>query len=137
MQIKRKAQAVWNGNGKEGKGVLTTDSGVLKSTPYSFNTRFGDQLGTNPEELIAAAHSGCFSMKLAFNFQGANITPESIDTSATVILEEGTITEIVLDTKVKAAVDKAKFDELVNDAKENCPISKLFKAKITLNASLV
>ena len=137
MQIKRHATAHWAGNGKEGKGTVTTQSGVLKDSQYSFNTRFEDGIGTNPEELIGAAHAGCFSMKLAFNFQAAGITPETIDTTSTVILEDGGITQVELVTKVKADVDQAKFEELVNDAKLNCPISKLFNAEITLKAELV
>lgn len=137
MQIKRSASAHWAGSGKDGQGALTTQSGVLTDTQYSFNTRFADGIGTNPEELIGAAHAGCFSMKLAFNFQAAGITPETIDTTSTVILENGGITEVQLVTKVKADVDAAKFDELVNDAKLNCPISKLFTAPITLAAELV
>ena len=94
MQIKRKATAVWNGSGKEGKGQLTTQSGVLKDTQYGFNSRFADGIGTNPEELIAAAHSGCFSMKLAFNLQEAGLTADEIQTSAVVILENGGINQI-------------------------------------------
>ncbi len=137
MQIKRQATAHWAGNGKEGKGTVTTQSGVLKDSQYSFNTRFADGIGTNPEELIGAAHAGCFSMKLAFNFQAAGITPETIDTTSTVILEDGGISTIELVTKVKADVDQAKFEELANDAKVNCPISKLFNANITLKAELV
>ena len=137
MQIKRHATAHWAGNGKEGNGTLTTQSGVLKDSQYSFNTRFADGIGTNPEELIGAAHAGCFSMKLAFNFQAAGITPETIDTTSTVILEDGGITQVELVTKVKADVDQAKFEELVNDAKLNCLISKLFNATITLKAELV
>ena len=137
MQIKRQATAHWAGNGKEGKGTVTTQSGVLKDSQYSFNTRFADGIGTNPEELIGAAHAGCFSMKLAFNFQAAGITPETIDTTSTVILEDGGITQVELVTRVKADVDQAKFQELANDAKLNCPISKLFNANITLKAELV
>ena len=138
MQIKRKAQAEWLGSGKTGSGKLTSDSGVLKQTPYAFNTRFENQPGTNPEELIGAAHAGCFSMKLAFVFQEAGITPESINTTANVIFENGTITEVQLETKVKASgVDQSKFETYTNDAKENCPISKLLNTKITLKAELV
>lgn len=138
MQIKRKAQAEWLGSGKDGVGKLSSDSGVLKQTPYSFKTRFENEPGTNPEELIAAAHSGCFSMKLAFVFQAAGITAESINTTSTVILEEGAIKQVHLDTKVKVAgLDKAKFDEYVKDAKENCPISKLLTATITIDAVIV
>ncbi len=138
MVIKRNASAHWAGSGKEGKGALTSQSGVLKDTQYSFNTRFADGIGTNPEELIAAAHAGCFSMKLAFNLQAANITPESIDTQAVVNLEDGGIQQIDLTTSVKAAdLTAEKLEELALDAKANCPISKLFNANISLAIHLV
>lgn len=137
MQIKRNASAHWAGSGKEGKGALTTQSGVLSNTQYGFNSRFADGIGTNPEELIGAAHAGCFSMKLAFNLQAEGVTAESIDTQATVVFENGAIVEIVLDTKVKASgLDQEKFNTLVNGAKTDCPISKLLNTKITLQASL-
>lgn len=137
MQIKRKASAVWNGSGKDGSGTLTSTSGVLNSTPYSFNTRFGDVPGTNPEELIAAAHAGCFSMKLAFNLQAAGFAADSINTEATVVLADGAINLIELTTAVVVAgLEQEKFDELVADAKANCPISKLMNAEITLTATL-
>lgn len=138
MQIKRTATAHWEGSGKEGKGMLSTASGMLKDAQYGFKSRFEDGIGTNPEELIAAAHSGCFSMKLAFNLQGAGITPDSIDTKAIVVLENGAIPEIQLETTVKAsgiAIDK--FNELVADAKANCPISKLFNCTISVKATLI
>lgn len=138
MQIKRKATAEWMGSGKAGTGKLSLDSGVLKQTPYSFKTRFEGEPGTNPEELIGAAHAGCFSMKLAFVLQEAGITPDSIITTATVVLEDGAITEVHLETKVKASgLDQAKFETFTKDAKENCPVSKLLKANITLKAELV
>ncbi len=137
MQIKRKASAVWNGSGKDGSGTLTSTSGVLNSTPYSFNTRFGDVPGTNPEELIAAAHAGCFSMKLAFNLQAAGFAADSINTEATVVLADGAINLIELTAAVVVAgLEQEKFDELVADAKANCPISKLMNAEITLTATL-
>ncbi len=137
LKATRKASAQWLGSGKEGKGTLSTPSGGLDKTKYSAGSRFADEKGTNPEELIGAAHAGCFSMKLAFVFQEAGITPESIDTEAKVIFEDG-IKEIVLTTKVKApGVDQAKFMEMANDAKENCPVSQVLKAKISLDASLV
>lgn len=137
LKATRKATAQWLGSGKEGKGTLNSTSGVLENTKYSANSRFGDEKGTNPEELLAAAHAGCFSMKLAFVFQEAGFTPDSIDTEAKVIFEDG-IKEVVLTTKVKApGVDQAKFMEMANDAKENCPVSQLFKAKITLDATLI
>ena len=138
MQIKRNATAHWAGSGKDGKGHLTTQSGVLEETQYGFNSRFADGIGTNPEELIGAAHAGCFSMKLAFNLQEAGFTADSIDTKATVLFENGTIGEILLDTTVKAeGLTEDKFAELVADAKANCPISRLLNATITLTSKLV
>ena len=138
MQIKRKATAVWNGSGKEGKGQLTTQSGVLKDTQYGFNSRFADGIGTNPEELIAAAHSGCFSMKLAFNLQEAGLTADEIQTTAVVILENGGINQIDMTTSVKAeGLTAEKLDELALNAKENCPISKLLNANISLTINLL
>lgn len=138
MAIKRSATAHWTGSGKDGKGGLTTQSGVLSDTQYSFNTRFADGIGTNPEELIGAAHAGCFSMKLAFNFQAAGVTAESIDTQAVVVLDNGAIGQIELTTKVKiAGLSQEKFDEFVADAKANCPISKLLNAEISLTSEMV
>ncbi len=138
MQIKRTASAHWEGTGKEGKGQLSTQSGVLAHTQYGFNSRFADGIGTNPEELIGAAHAGCFSMKLAFNLQAAEAVTESIDTKATVLFENGTIGTIQLESNVKASgITKEKFDELVADAKANCPVSKLLNAEITLQAHLL
>ncbi len=137
MQIKRTATAHWEGSGKDGKETLSTQSGVLKDSQYGFKSRFEDGIGTNPEELIGAAHAGCFSMKLAFNLQAAGITADSIDTTATVILDNGAIPEIQLETKVKASgLEVEKFNELVADAKANCPVSKLLNATITVNATL-
>lgn len=136
--IKRKASARWNGSGKEGSGTVSTHSGVLSNAQYSYNTRFADGIGTNPEELIGAAHAGCFSMKLSFVMGAAGFTPDSIDTTAEVILDSGAITTINLATKVKAAgLDNDKFQELAADAKANCPVSKLFNATINLTAELV
>ena len=139
--MKRNATAVWNGTGKEGTGKVSTQSGVLKDSQYSFKTRFEDGIGTNPEELIAAAHAGCFSMKLSFNISAEGITPEEITTKAAVNLnpEKGEIDTIHLDVKVKAqGLSKEKFDELVADAKENCPVSKVLKAaEITVDAELL
>jgi osmotically inducible protein OsmC len=138
MQIKRKSSAHWHGTGKEGKGTLTSQSGVLDNTQYGFNSRFADGIGTNPEELIGAAHAGCYSMKLAFNLNAAGFTADSIDTEAIVILEEGSITEVQLSTRVKAeGLTKEKFEELAADAKANCPVSKLFKANIILTTTLL
>lgn len=138
--MKRHATALWNGTGKEGKGTLTTQSTTLQDTQYSFKSRFEEGTGTNPEELVAAAHAGCFSMKLSFNISAENITPESIETKATVNLnpEKGEVDNIHLVVKVKAeGLSQEKFDELVADAKANCPISKLMNAEITLDSELL
>ncbi len=137
--MKRNATAVWNGTGKEGTGNLTTQSRTLNNTQYSFKSRFEEGVGTNPEELVAAAHAGCFSMKLSFNISAENITPEEITTKATVDLnpEKGEIVGVHLECKVKAnGLSKQKFDELVADAKANCPISKLLNTNITIDAEL-
>ncbi len=137
MSIKRNASAHWAGSGKEGNGTLTSASGVLTDTQYSFNTRFADGIGTNPEELIAAAHAGCFSMKLAFVLQGLGHTADSIDTNATVVLDDGAITEINLVTRATIEGMSAEaFLAAATEAKENCPISKLFNAAISLDAAL-
>ena len=138
MQIKRKATAVWNGSGKDGKGKLTSQSGVLNDSQYGFNSRFADGIGTNPEELIAAAHSGCFSMKLAFNLQAAGLTADEIKTEAIVVLEDGSINQINLTTSVKAeGLTAEKLEEYALDAKANCPISKLLNAQISLTINLL
>lgn len=138
MAIKRNASARWEGSGKEGKGTLTTQSGVLSGTQYSYNTRFEDGIGTNPEELIGAAHAGCFSMKLAFVLQAKGVTAHSIDTTATVVLDGGVITEIHLVTRVSAPdLSVEDFAAAAADAKENCPISKSLNAAIHLDAALV
>lgn len=137
MKIKRKATASWTGSGKEGTGELTTDSTVLDQVQYSYKSRFEEGKGTNPEELIAAAHAGCFSMKLAFNLQEEDISAENITTRADVILEDGAITEIHLDARVKApGLDEAKLKALAEDAKDNCPVSKLLNAKIIFSLAL-
>lgn len=138
--MKRNATAVWNGTGKDGKGTLTTQSGTLSNTQYSFKSRFEEGVGTNPEELVAAAHSGCFTMKLSFNISAENIEPTEITTKATVDLnpEKGEIVGVHLECKVTApGLSKEKFDELVADAKANCPISKLLNTTITIDAELV
>jgi osmotically inducible protein OsmC len=137
----RKAAAEWTGTGKDGTGHLTTDSGVLDHALYSFKTRFENEKGTNPEELIAAAHAGCFTMALAFQLQAAGFTPTKLDTSAAVTLEkEGAgfkVSKSALTLKADIpGIDKAKFDELAKAAEVNCPISKLLKAEITLDATL-
>jgi osmotically inducible protein OsmC len=135
--MKRSASAVWNGSGKEGKGHLSTQSGVFKEKPYSYSSRFEDGEGTNPEELVAAAHAGCFSMKLTFVLGAAGFTAEEIKTECTITLENGAITEshLVLNAKVPG-ISKEKFDECAKDAEQNCPISKLLNTKITLDATL-
>ena len=138
--MKRNATAIWNGTGKDGKGVVSSQSGVLNQSQYSYKSRFEEGIGTNPEELIAAAHAGCFSMKLSFNISAENLVPEEINTKAIVNLnaEKGEIDEIKLELKAKVpGLSKEKFDELVADAKDNCPISKLFKANITVDAELL
>jgi lipoyl-dependent peroxiredoxin len=139
--ITRTARAEWQGTGKEGKGTLTTQSGVLSATPYGFNTRFGDQKGTNPEELIAAAHAGCFSMALAFALSGAGFTPTKLATSAAVTIEpEGAGFKISKSAlKLEATVpniDRDQFQKLAEGAKAGCPVSKLFNAEITLDWQL-
>jgi osmotically inducible protein OsmC len=138
MGIKRKATAVWKGSGKEGNGVLTTQSTTLNKTQYSFNSRFAEGVGTNPEELIAAAHAGCFSMKLSFVLGEAGFTPEEINTDCAVILEDGKITESALTVKAKVpGISKEKFQACANDAKSNCPISMLLNTTIKLDATLL
>jgi osmotically inducible protein OsmC len=139
--MKRKGSAVWKGGLTDGKGTVSSDSGVLSNTQYSFSTRFEDGKGTNPEELIAAAHAGCFSMALSAQLGNAGITPESIDTTATVNLEKTdagfTITAVHLDVKARIpGADKAAFDKAANDAKAGCPVSRVLNAAITMNATL-
>jgi osmotically inducible protein OsmC len=137
----RKASAVWNGSLKEGKGTISTESGVLSKTQYSFATRFENGAGTNPEELIAAAHAGCFTMALSAQLGNAGITPESLETTAAVTLEKleagFTITKVHLDVKARIpGVDKSAFEKAAADAKAGCPISRLLKAEITMTARL-
>jgi osmotically inducible protein OsmC len=139
--MKRTATAVWTGAIMQGAGTLTTESGVLKNAPYSFRTRFENEHGTNPEELVAAAHAGCFSMALALILEQAGITPERIETSAAVTLakeaEGFTVTGSHLDVKVRApGADPAAFQKAAETAEKNCPISKLLRASITMNATL-
>ena len=137
MAIKRNATAYWNGSGKEGKGTVTTQSTVLNQSQYSYNTRFEDGVGTNPEELIAAAHAGCFSMKLSFVLGAAGFTPDAIETKCEITLDNGAVTNshLILNAKV-AGISKEKFEECANEAKANCPISKLLNTNITLSATL-
>lgn len=140
--MKRFATSVWNGSGQEGDGHLTTQSATLNQAPYSFNTRFGDGKGTNPEELIAAAHAGCFNMALSFAISGAGFTPTSLTTLATLTMEQKnggfTITAIHLDLKaIVPGIDAEKFAEIAAGAKANCPVSKVLNAAITLDAALI
>ena len=139
--IHRTARAAWQGSGKEGTGQLTTQSGVLKEARYGFQTRFADGPGTNPEELIAAAHAGCFTMALAFQLQGAGHTPDSLDTEARVALEqEGggwSIKAVALSLRAKVpGCGPEEFQRLAEAAKANCPVSRVLKADITLDARL-
>ena len=141
MALQRKGSAQWKGGLKDGKGTVSTASGVLNSTPYSFSSRFEGQQGTNPEELIGAAHAGCFSMALSAQLDGARLKADAIDPSATVSLEKLAvglpITSVHLEVRAKVPnADQAKFDELTKKAKEGCPVSKLFNAKITMDAKL-
>jgi lipoyl-dependent peroxiredoxin len=137
----RKARAQWRGTGKDGNGDLTTDSGVLSKTPYSFKTRFESERGTNPEELIAAAHAGCFTMALAFQLQGAGFTPTELTTESAISLDKDDVgfkvtkSALTLNAKIPG-IDKAKFDELAGKAEKNCPISRLLNAEITLTSTL-
>ena len=138
----RKASAVWKGSLKEGKGTIFTDSKVLTNAQYSFSTRFENGIGTNPEELIAAAHAGCFSMALSAQLGNAGITPEAIETTASVTLEKTdagfTVTKSHLDvTATIPGADSAAFEKAAQDAKAGCPISRLLKAEITMTAKLV
>ncbi len=136
--MKRNATAVWNGTGKEGKGNLTTQSTVLNKTQYSFSSRFENGVGTNPEELVAAAHAGCFTMKLTFILNAAGFTPDEIETRCDITLDNGSITESHLDVKAKVpGVSQEQFDAAVADAKANCPISKLLNTNITHEATLL
>src|SRR4051812_20676278 len=135
--MKRKASAVWRGDLKTGKGVISTESGTLKEAQYSFGTRFENGVGTNPEELIAAAHAGCFAMAFSAELGKAGITPESIHTTATVTLEKAdagfTVTESHLDVTANVSgADKSKVLEIANAAKAGCPISRLLKTNITM-----
>ncbi len=136
--MKRTATAVWNGSGKEGAGQLSSQSTILNKTQYSYKSRFEDGVGTNPEELIAAAHAGCFAMKLSFVLGGAGFTPDSIEATAAVTLDNGVITGSHLTVKAKVpGITKEKFEESAADAKANCPVSKALNMDITMEASLV
>jgi len=135
--MKRTATAVWNGSGKDGNGKLSTQSNVLKQTAYSYKSRFEEGTGTNPEELIAAAHAGCFTMKLSFVLGAAGFTPDSIETTSTVTLEDGVIKSSQLSVKASVpGISEDKFQECAEDAKANCPVSKALNMQITMNATL-
>ena len=138
----RKARALWRGGGRDGDGDLSTDSGVLANTPYSFRTRFESEKGTNPEELLAAAHAGCFTMALAFRLQRAGYTPTELSTEAAVTLEQDKesfrITRSALTLRASVPnLDQDTFARLAQDAEQNCPVSRVFRAEITLHAKLV
>ncbi|EKE80609.1 OsmC family protein [Idiomarina xiamenensis] len=140
--MKRKASAVWQGSLKQGKGRISSDSGVLDNAQYAFGTRFEDGKGTNPEELIAAAHAGCFSMALSMMLgEIADVTPEQIDTQAAVSLEKDgdgfKIAKVHLTVKVQADIDGEKFQEIANKAKAGCPVSRVLNADISMDAELV
>ena len=140
--MKKTASAIWEGGLKDGKGQISTESGALKNNPYGFNTRFEDTPGTNPEELIGAAHAGCFSMALSMMLGEAKLTPERIDTAAEVTLDKQsdgfaiTAAHLVLRAKVPGASEE-QFQEIANKAKQGCPVSKVLNADITLDAKLV
>jgi len=138
----RKATAIWRGTGRDGSGNLSSDSGVLANTPYSFRTRFENETGTNPEELIAAAHAGCFTMALAFGLQTAGYTPTELSTQAAVAIEqEGQgfrITRSALTLRAKVPkLEQSEFERLAGQAEQNCPVSKVLNAEITLDAKLI
>jgi len=137
----RKAKAVWRGTGRDGSSGLSTDSGVLAETPYSFKTRFDSEKGTNPEELIAAAHAGCFTMALAFRLQRAGYTPTELSTEAAVTLEQDDagfrISRSALTLRAQVPnLDDDAFARMASDAEKNCPVSKILKTEITLDAKL-
>jgi osmotically inducible protein OsmC len=139
--MKRKASAIWQGGLKDGKGAISTESGVLSKTQYSFSTRFESGVGTNPEELIAAAHAGCFTMALSAELGKAGLTPSSIQTNATLTMDKldagWTVTEVHLDVAAKIpGSDAQRFTAAANTAKANCPISRLLNTKITMEAKL-
>ncbi len=139
--MKRKVNAIWKGDGADGNGVLTAQSGAFDKMPYSFKTRFENdegKLGTNPEELIAAAHAGCFNMKLSFVLNEAGYNPEELNTDAVLTFEDGKIISIELNLSAKVPnVSNEEFEELAEDAKKNCPISGALNCDIILNPSLI
>ncbi len=134
----RNATAVWNGTGKEGSGNVSTQTTTLSKVPYTWKSRFEEGTGTNPEELIAAAHAGCFSMKLSFVLGAAGFTADSIETNCAITIDNGAITSSKLSLKAKVpGISNEKFQECANDAKTNCPVSKLLNTEISLSAELV
>lgn len=138
MKFSRSANANWKGSGKEGKGLISTQSSTLNNAQLSFKTRFEEGVGTNPEELIAAAHSGCFTMQLSFLLTDAGFVPDDLDTTAKVTLEDGSITLIQLELNAKVAnISNDEFQTIAQKAKEICPISKLLNTEISLLANLV
>lgn len=136
--MKRNATAIWNGSGKEGNGHLSTQSTVLNQTQYSFNSRFAEGVGTNPEELMAAAHAGCFAMKLSFVLGAAGFTPDQLEVNCAISLEDGVITEshFVLTAKIPG-ISEAQFQAAASEAKANCPVSKAYNMTISLEAKLL
>ncbi len=136
--MKRNGTAVWNGTGKEGTGQVSTQSGVLNQSQYSWSTRFADGIGTNPEELIAAAHAGCFSMKLSFVLNSKELTPDEINTTCTITLDNGAITESHLEVSAKVpGATTLSFAAAAEEAKLNCPVSILLNTNITMTATLI
>ena len=134
----RNGTAIWKGSLKEGKGTISTQSGILDKTQYSFKTRFEDGKGTNPEELIGAAHSGCFTMQLSANLTEEGFEPDELETKSEITFEDGAVkkSHLILKAKVKG-IEKEQFEKIANDAKENCPISKLLDTEITLESELI
>ncbi len=142
VKMKRTATAIWNGSGKTGKGYLSTQTGTLNNTQYSFTSRFEQGIGTNPEELIAAAHAGCFNMALSFMLGAEGFEPKNIETKATLTMENTnnawSVTSIHLDVKANIPeINKETFNTIVNNAKANCPVSRLLNTNISMNAELV
>jgi osmotically inducible protein OsmC len=138
MKIIRRASAQWKGTGKEGAGTVSTQSGVLQQTPLTYASRFEEAKGTNPEELIGAAHAGCFSMKLSFVLVSKGFTADTIDVSAKVTLEDGKISAVHLDLNGKVpGISAAQFAEAAEEAKNNCPVSKSLNAQISMDAKLI
>lgn len=136
--MKRKAEAVWNGTIKEGSGYLTTQSTTLNKTPYSFNSRFAEGVGTNPEELLAAAHAGCFTMKLSADLTEAGYHPEELKTTSSITLDNGKITLSALHLTAKIpGISNDEFQKIAKGAKENCPVSGAFSFELTLEAELI